>query len=115
MVFRWILAILIIAHSLIHILGGFSELKIAQFNNLSGRTLFPVAGFARKILGAAWLVAMILLLMSAGELLFSGPGFLPLALAGTALSQMLIIVWWPDAKWGTVANVLIIIGLLLYK
>jgi len=114
MIFKWTLAILIIAHSLIHILGGFSELKIAQFNNLSGRTLFPVGGLARKMLGGAWLLAMVLLLASAIALLFGRPGFLPLAIAGAVVSQTLIIIWWPDAKWGTVANVLIIIGLLLY-
>jgi len=34
----------------------------------------------------------------------------PVAIGAVILSQMLILIWWPDAKWGTIVNVLIIMG-----
>ena len=111
MIFKLFLAVLMFVHGFMHLLCGFSELKIAQFNNLSGKILFPVNGGLRKILGAVWLWVAAMFFISAGLLFFNQALFL--AICALVLSQVLIIVWWPDAKWGTAVNFLIVAGLFL--
>lgn len=115
MYIKYLLAAGMIFHGLIHLLGGFSELQIAKFNNLSEKTLVPLPEGLRKILGTLWLFALILFICAALGLTFSQPWWKTDAAAAVIISQILIILWWPDAKYGTLPNLTITLGLIFIK
>lgn len=89
-----------ILHALIHLLGFVKAFEIADVTQLSQ----PVT----KANGLLWLTVTIVLLASA-IMLWTGKGlwWAP-ALIGAFLSQYLIITSWQDAKFGTIANVIIL-------
>lgn len=108
-------SLLLIVHGFVHLLGGFSELRVSDFNNLSGKLLFRIPSSLRKIFASLWLTATVLFVASGVALIASQAWWSSAAIASVVISQILIIIWWPDAKWGTVPNILVVLGLLFLK
>src|ERR1700733_12963369 len=96
----YILSGVTIAHGLIHLLGFIKAFK-----------LIPIARLSKdisKIHGVFWLLAAVLFLLSAILLLAGQTGwFIPCA-AAIIVSQVLIVGAWSDAKYGTIANVIVL-------
>jgi len=102
---RVILAILLFAHGLIHLMGFAKAFALADLPALKGAISRPA--------GSAWLLAA-LLYVGAGILFLSGSDSWWMPGAGAlVLSQMLIIRSWGDAKFGTVANAIILVPLVI--
>ena len=102
---RIALALLIAPHGLIHLLGpakAFGWADVAQLR----APISPAAGLL-------WLAAAVLLIAAATGLVLRAPWWWYPALPGVVLSQGMIVTAWGDAKFGTVANVLIAIPLLV--
>lgn len=110
-----VFGVLLVVHGCVHLLGGLSEFKIADFNNLEGKLLFYVPAPVRKILAALWLTATALFLASGIAFFADQPWWFEMALSGVIISQALIIIWWHDAKWGTLPNLLVALGLYFLK
>ena len=55
-----------------------------------------------------WFIAVVAFLMAAFGLATDRQWWRAVTIGAIILSQ--ILIWWPDAKWGTMVNVLIIIG-----
>ncbi|NGM83819.1 hypothetical protein G5B47_15470 [Paenibacillus sp. 7124] len=108
----WIVFAIMVLHGLVHLMGGLSELGIAAIPELSGETLIRLPGYMHQILGAIWFLCVVLFILSAIGLAARRPWWKVLAVIAVAVSQTLIILWWPDAKAGTVANLLILAALL---
>lgn len=102
---RPLFVILLFAHGLIHLMGFVKSFNLADVKKLGG----PIARPA----GVLWLVAAVLY-CAAGILLFfrSDSWWMPGAPA-LLLSQILIILSWSDAKFGTVANIIIALPLVI--
>jgi hypothetical protein len=98
-------AILIGIHGLIHLLGPTKAFGWADVHQL--RT--PISALA----GVCWLLAAILLIGAFIGFALGAPRWWWLALPGVVLSQVLITQSWSDAKFGTIANLVIAIPLLL--
>ncbi|HLP95209.1 MAG TPA: DUF6544 family protein [Saprospiraceae bacterium] len=101
---RYLFIFLILAHGLIHLLGFVKAFKLAEISQLTQ----PIS----RNSGLLWLLATCLLITTA--LLFSMASnvwWIP-ATAGIILSQILIFNTWHDAKFGTIANVLILLGVV---
>lgn len=100
---RFIVVVLLTGHGLIHVLGAAKGFGWAEVNQLS-QPIGPTAG-------VLWLVAAVLVLASAATLA-TGAATWWWCLAGTAAltSQLAIATSWGDAKAGTVANVLLVLG-----
>lgn len=97
--------LLITIHALIHLMGFAKAFGLAEFEQLSQ----PIS----RARGLWWLPAAVLILLS--MVLFTVKQswwWLP-ALIGAALSQVLIIQYWQDAKWGTIANVVLLLVALV--
>lgn len=92
--------IIVILHGLIHLLGFVKGFELKEVKELT----LPIA----KILGVVWLTVTILFL-SYGilQLLNSKYAWL-IGLIAVILSQVLIIFFWKDAKFGTIPNVIIL-------
>jgi hypothetical protein len=102
---RMVLVFMLAVHGAIHLLGfvkGFSLAEVSQLQQ-------PIS----QGLGLLWLVSALLLLSGAVMVAAaSGQWWVPAA-AGMLLSQILIFGSWGDAKFGTVANLILLVPLAL--
>ena len=98
-------AILIGIHGLIHLLGPAKAFGWADVRQLR----IPISPLG----GALWLAAAILLTGAAIGFALGAHWWWWLGLTGIALSQVLITQSWSDAKFGTIANLVIAIPLVL--
>lgn len=99
---RYIFLFILIIHGLIHLLGFLKAFHIGEVSQLNQTISKPV--------GVLWLAATVLLLATAA-LFFLGNGIWPvLAFVSIALSQALIFTAWQDARFGTIANVVILVA-----
>jgi len=102
-VLRWVLVVLLVAHGLIHLLGaakGFGWAAVSQLRE-------PI-GFGA---GALWLLAAMLVLAAATLLATGAPTWWwAVALLGALASQVAIVTSWSDAKYGTVANLVLLLA-----
>jgi len=98
---------LMVVHGLIHLLGFLKAFNLAALPEL------PLE--INRTLGSLWLVACLLFIISALVLFLKKDWWWVACIVGVMLSQILIIFSWDAAKFGTVANVLIIIGALLIQ
>ena len=99
------LLILILIHGLIHVMGfvkGFELLEVKQLAQ-------PIS----RYFGILWLLGFILLMVAAFYLFSNNNYYWIIAFAAVILSQILIINFWKDAKFGTIANIIILISVVL--
>ncbi len=97
---RYAAIVLLLIHGLIHVLGFAKAFHIGNISQLTKEISKPA--------GLFWLFAT-LLFVSAAVMLFLQSRLLWLVLiAAVVLSQVLIMYSWHDAKFGTIANVLLL-------
>ena len=102
---RILFAIIVILHALIHLMGFLKAFHMAEIEQLK----LPIS----KTAGIFWLLACLLLLAAAVLYLSKQSIWWLPGLAGMIISQVLIIMYWQDAKFGTIANVIILmVGLV---
>ena len=102
---RNFLAALLGVHGFIHVLGFLGAVTAA------GGAVLQAPPSAR--VGVLWLAAAVLLVASAVLLLAGVRAWWIPALAGVVLSQALIVGAWSEAKWGTLANLVVLVPLLV--
>lgn len=102
---RFLLVGLLALHGLIHLMGFAKAFDLARIDALKA----PIGRGA----GVLWLLAALLLVAAAALVLGRVEAWWVPALAGVALSQALILSAWGDAKFGTVANVLLLVPLVV--
>lgn len=98
---RIIFSIFVIIHGLIHILGFLKGFGIKEVKELSLSISKP--------LGLMWLAASILLLVYASFQLTSNKYGWAIGFVAVILSQILVIHFWADAKFGTLPNIIILV------
>jgi hypothetical protein len=104
-----LLLLLLALHGLIHLLGAARCWGWARIPQLTGRSLWPMGWLPDWVQGMAWGLAASLLLLGAALLLADTRTWPWLAAVGIVLSQLLVLAYWPEAKWGTLANVLLLL------
>lgn len=97
---RYVFTILLGLHGLIHLMGFVS----AFFSTTIEKQVLGIS----KPIGALWLVTFILFIISAAQFLGNKKWFY-VAFLAVLISQILIIVAWKDAKFGTIANIIIVL------
>jgi hypothetical protein len=98
-------AILILIHGVIHLLGFAKAFQLADISQLTR----PVS----KPAGIAWLLAAVLFLVSLCLLLLNSTAWWIMAGIAVILSQFLIIQRWTDAKFGSMANLIILLPVIV--
>lgn len=99
-ILRLLFICLFFLHGLLHLLGfikAFNVLDVSQLNV-----------YIPKLSGLAWLLAAVLFIASFGLYVSGNPWWL-YALVAISLSQLLVIATWTDARWATVANIIILL------
>ncbi len=107
--FRYLFIFIVFIHGIIHFMGFAKEWNLAEISQLSGRTLLPLSGAMARAVGLLWLLAGLGFLAAAVFFLLRREGWWAVALASLVLSQLLIALYWPDAKAGTVANLIVLL------
>jgi len=102
---RFILLFIIFVHGLIHLFGFLKSFGFAEFEAL--HQSIP------KTHGLAWLICSLLLIISGILYLFNSDLWVYSVLIGIALSQVLIFIYWGDARFGSIPNIILLVAALL--
>jgi hypothetical protein len=102
---RFILLVIIIIHGLIHLLGFAKAFNISGADQLSGSISKPV--------GIFWLLTTLLFSLTAVFYFIGKDWWWIAGSAAVIISQMLIISSWHDAKFGTIANLILLLPLII--
>jgi hypothetical protein len=101
MFFNIIPGVVLFVHGVIHLLGFIRAFFPGKIK-IEGR---PVG----KKMGLVWLLATLLFLAAFALWLFQLPYWSLVALIAVAVSQFLILVQWKEAKFGTLANIIVLL------
>ena len=103
---KYFLIFLILIHGLIHVMGFVKAFTLAKVEALTLNI--------SKLAGIVWLLAAILFVFTDILLLLDNFWSWILLIISCILSQVLIIIYWKDAKFGTVANIILIAWAVFY-
>jgi hypothetical protein len=98
-------ALIMVLHGLIHLMGFVKAFDLAAVGQLTQ----PIGG----IPGFFWLLAAILFVISAALLLLHKESWWFFAAMAIVFSQGLIFLSWQDAKFGTIANLVILVPVII--
>ena len=102
---RVVLIILIVLHGLLHFMGFANAYAIGN-----------MAEFAKELpkpIGLLWLFTGLLFIASAVMILIKRKGWAIWGILAVIVSQLLILTVWSDAKYGTLANIVILIAAII--
>ena len=102
MVTRWIVAVLLAVHGLIHLMGFAKAFGYAELPQLTQ----PIS----SEMGVAWLAAGLLVIASAVTMVASPRSFWIVGGIALLASQAVILSAWSDAKAGTIVNVVLLLA-----
>ncbi len=110
---RLIFAVPLMIHGLIHLMGFSKEWNLGPPSMLKNKTTIPLTTAAAKTAGLLWLFACCLLMGTAALYLAQKDWYWMAGVGGVGLSQVLIIVYWHDAKYATILNLIILVILIV--
>jgi len=99
---RWAFAFVIVLHGLIHLMGPAKAFGYADLPQLTQ----PIS----RGVGVVWLLAAVLTLVAVLALFVWPRGWWIIGAAALVISQGVIFTSWTDAKAGTVANLVLLVG-----
>jgi hypothetical protein len=112
---RYLAAIGLAVHGLIHVLGFAATWRVGRITAVSAIPTLPgglTEGSAPvRLLGLLWLVALAGFVVAAIGIIADFPWWKHEAAASALLSLILCIAWWKDAKAGVAIDVVILLGL----
>ena len=109
---RTAFAALIFIHALIHLMGFVTGWRLARIPGMSGETLVPFSLWMEKIAGIIWLAICIIFVLCGLGFLLRKEWWMTLGAIGVIISQLMVILFWQDAKAGTIANLIIAVGIV---
>lgn len=110
---RIIFASVLVIHALLHLIGFAKAWATGPKGQLSGDTFIHLSGHPSKVTGVAWLLAATLFLCAALGFLLRKEWYWIPAAAALVVSQVLIIMDWPDAKYGTILNIAVLVVVII--
>ncbi len=102
---RWIFIVIIAFHGLIHLLGFVKSFNLAEVSQLTQNISKPA--------GILWLTTTVLFIVSAVLFFLENDTWWMFGAVALIFSQLLIVLFWQDAKFGTIPNVLILVVIII--
>lgn len=110
---RVVVLTLLVVHGLIHLIGPLGIWELAELPEMTGETIIDLPPTVASTLAVVWLAALASFLVAAFGLFTRRPWWRWVALAAVLVSQAVVVVWWPDASAGTLANLLVLTAVAL--
>lgn len=110
---RILFCLLLLIHGLIHLIGFFSGWKLTATSILTGKTLFQLSDNGAKISGSTWLLTALLWIVASILYFLRRDTFLIPAIVAIVISQSLIALYWQDAKFGSIANAIVLLVVIV--
>lgn len=104
-VMRYVFAGVVLFHTLIHLMGFMKAFGLAELNQLTE----PIS----RNSGVVWLVTTLLFAGALIAYLLDQRFWWVMAAAAIVLSQVVIVQYWHDAKFGTIFNVVILLPVIV--
>lgn len=105
---RWPLAVVLVAHAAVHVLGFLWAFDLADFEEINAPSLFMTGAVpgdpAMVAFGVLWLVSMLALIAAGIGVAINTTWALPLAGVAAAVSIVPTVVWWTDAWIGALLS-----------
>ena len=98
---RWGVAVVVVLHGFIHLLGAAKGLGWADISELKE----PIS----TLMGAAWLTAGALVVLAGILLPIMARWWWAVGVVAAAASQVVILTSWSDAKTGTIVNLILLV------
>ncbi|GAB3893946.1 hypothetical protein GCM10028803_08670 [Larkinella knui] len=112
---RFLFVCILGLHGLIHLMGFVRAWFLTKMDLITATTTIPRSTTETKAVGLLWLLTSLLFLAAVGVFLAGMARWWLVAFGAVFVSQLLILLYWQDAKAGTLANLLILaISLLAY-
>ena len=102
---RYIFSVVILLHGAIHLMGFAKAFNFAPIENIHA--------VISKTAGLGWLLACLLFFAAGTAYLVKADGWYWIALSAVLLSTFLILFVWQDAKFGTIANMILLAGVIM--
>jgi hypothetical protein len=103
---NYTIAAIIFIHGLIHLMGYSKSFHYSELKNITKPISKPV--------GVIWISACLLFITTAVLFLIKQDYWKIAGVISVILSQIVIIISWKDAKYGTIAN-LLILSFIIWK
>ncbi len=104
MILRLLRSLLLLLHGAIHLMGFAKAYGLAKVHALT----LPIS----KPMGTVWAIAAVLFVFAIVLLLLaSDRWWIPAGIA-VVFSQVLIVLHWHDARFGTIANILLLVAVI---
>ena len=110
---RLALSLVLAVHGLIHLLGFLKSWKLVELPQLSGATLFVFREPYNRLVGALWLLPFLAFNIGVYTLFSRFEQWWIVVGVGLLISQILVIYSWPDAKAGTIVNILLLLPVVV--
>jgi hypothetical protein len=101
---RLAFAIMLVVHGLIHLLGFAKAFELAELPELTRPIAAPI--------GVVWLATALLFLLTAGALFVWPRWWWAIGAVAIAVSMAAIVPSWADAKFGALANLIVLVGVV---
>lgn len=107
---RFVLAFLLVAHGVAHLVGFVSSWKLAILADLPYKTTVlsgrvDLGGAGIRVMGVLWLLAAVAFLVAAFAVATETDWAVRFTLAAVIASLILCVVGWPDSRIGVTVNV----------
>lgn len=99
---RWLFVFVVAVHGLLHLMGFFKGFGLAELPQLTQ----PIS----RPMGIAWLSAAVLTLAALAALFTWPRGWWVIGAVALVVSQIVVVSAWKDARFGTVANAVLLLG-----
>ncbi len=109
--YPYLIAAFLVLHGLIHAIGLVTTFGNAEIEGFSGSPTLDV-GSALPAFSLLWGVALAGMLAAAAGVALGQAWWRPVALVAAVVSTIAVTVWWQDARFGTVANALVVIAVV---
>ncbi|HEX7668595.1 MAG TPA: hypothetical protein VF395_03385, partial [Polyangiaceae bacterium] len=113
---RILVALLLLVHGAAHLVGfvgAWRLVKTVPYQPALFGGLVDLGDLGAKGVGVFWLLVAAAYAVAAGLLVTRAPLFLPVTLTISVVSLVLSAAAWPEAKFGVVVDVALIVGALL--
>jgi hypothetical protein len=118
MLINVIAAIYLIVHGLIHLIGFVVKFQIAEMEDITYKTTvlagkLDVGHVGTRALGIVWLLLAVAFVISGAAIFASPAWWWSFTLAVTLVSLALCVLGWPDARFGVLANIIVLAFLFI--